>query len=152
MDAASISALVTAVKTATDIAKFFKDSDLSLEKAEHKLKLAELIGALADVKMEVTQVQVELTDREAKIRDLNSRLEIRESMIWTDPVYWRQNGNTKEGPYCQPCFDKEQRLVRLQSIGTGHWGCRVCNQGFTELGTPHTTQSRISSEYDPFNE
>ncbi len=47
MDIAAIGSLLSSLKTATDIAKFIKDSDVSLEKAETKLKLAELVSALA---------------------------------------------------------------------------------------------------------
>ena len=57
MDLTAVSTLLGSIKTATEIAKLIKDSDVSLEKAETKLKLAELISALADAKIKVTAVQ-----------------------------------------------------------------------------------------------
>ncbi len=149
MDLASISGLLTAVKTATDIAKFVRDSDLTIEKAEYKLKLADLINALAEVKMEVSQVQQELIEKDSEIRILKSKFEIHESLVWNDPLYWRQIGNEREGPYCQPCYDKDGRLVRLQSNGRGHWGCRVCTQGFMEPGARNNRPRRADIDYDP---
>ncbi len=42
-DIAAISAFVGSIKTAAEIAKAIKEAGLSLEKAETKLKMAELI-------------------------------------------------------------------------------------------------------------
>jgi hypothetical protein len=66
----SVSTLLGSIKTATEIAKLIKDSDVSLEKAETKLKLAELISALADAKIEVMEVQQALLDKDAEVRGL----------------------------------------------------------------------------------
>lgn len=43
-DMASVSVVLSSIKTATDIVKFLRETDVSLEKAETKLKLAELVG------------------------------------------------------------------------------------------------------------
>jgi len=56
VDLTSISAAVGSLKTATDIARFIKESDFSLEKAELRMKLAELMIALADTKIEVANL------------------------------------------------------------------------------------------------
>ena len=73
MDIAALSSLLGSLKTATDIARFIKDSDLSLEKAETKLKLAELISALADAKIEAAKIQQLLLERAANIRSFGVR-------------------------------------------------------------------------------
>jgi hypothetical protein len=62
MDFTSVTAVLGSIKTATEIAKLIKDSDLSLEKAETKLKLADLNGTLADAKLEVVGVQQTLAE------------------------------------------------------------------------------------------
>ena len=51
-DLATIGAALSSLKTATEIVKFIRESDVNLEKAELKLKLADLLGSLADTKME----------------------------------------------------------------------------------------------------
>ena len=61
----TISAILGSVKTATEIAKLIKDSYFSLEKAEMKLKLAELISALADAKIEISEIQELILQKEA---------------------------------------------------------------------------------------
>jgi hypothetical protein len=131
MDIGSISAVLGSIKTATDIAKFIKDSDVSLEKAEVKLKLAELIGALADAKLDVVGVQQALAESEARIRELQKQLDVRAQVKWDDPVYWVEAPSGREGPYCQRCYDAEGKLVRLQSSGDGYYSCRACSSGYT---------------------
>jgi hypothetical protein len=55
-DLNTISSILSSINVATDLARLIKDSDVSLEKAETKLKLAELISALADAKIETANV------------------------------------------------------------------------------------------------
>ena len=46
-DITTIAAVLNSLKAATDIAKFLRESDLSLERAELKLKLADLAACRA---------------------------------------------------------------------------------------------------------
>ena len=71
-DIATIGAVLSSLKTATDIAKFLRESDLSLERAELKLKIAELVGALADAKIELTEVQEALSAKDKHIAELEN--------------------------------------------------------------------------------
>jgi hypothetical protein len=61
MDVAAIGSLLGSLKTATDIAKFVRESSVSLERAELKMKLAQLIEALSNasaVRLNVEQIQL----------------------------------------------------------------------------------------------
>ena len=51
-DITAIASILGSVKTATEIEKLLENSDLTLEKAEMKLKLADLICALAEDRLE----------------------------------------------------------------------------------------------------
>lgn len=38
-------------------------------------------------------------------------------------LYWRGEGDTKEGPFCQRCLDVDRKAVRLQygeQVGQGY--------------------------------
>ena len=131
-DLATISTLLGSVKTATEIAKLLKDSDLSLEKAESKLKLAELISLLADAKIELSQIQSLLIEKDKEIENLKKQLNVNNNVTWDPPYYWVQNGGTKEGPYCQNCYDSENKLIRLQGNGEGYWDCKKCGNGYKD--------------------
>lgn len=132
MDIASISAALTSIKAATDIAKFIKDSDVSLEKAETKLKLADLIVSLADARIQITDIKEALLEKESEIRTLGEKLKIRESIKWEAPYYWLILPDGKDGPYCQHCYDKNQELLRLQGYNNGYWDCKSCKSDYRD--------------------
>ncbi|HWN08256.1 MAG TPA: hypothetical protein VNO50_03135 [Pyrinomonadaceae bacterium] len=132
MDIASISAALTSIKTASDIAKLIRESDSSLERAETKLQLAELTSALADAKLEVNDIQQLLTDKDVLIRSLQEQLALRERLQWEAPYYWVVNDSSKEGPFCQHCVDADSKQVRLQGNGSGFWTCTVCKNTYTD--------------------
>lgn len=132
MDLASISTLLSSIKTATEIAKLIKESDLSLEKAETKLKLADLISALADAKIEVTDIQQSLVEKNGLIRELEEKLSTKQKLKWEQPYYWLFEGNDRDGPYCQHCYDKNKEIIRLQGNGEGYWECKVCKNNYTD--------------------
>jgi hypothetical protein len=132
VDMQSISVALASIKTATDIAKLFKDTDVSFEKAEAKLKLAELISALADAKIQIADIQQSLIDKDAELRTAQEQLVIKANLKWEPPYYWLLNGTKKDGPYCQCCYDKDKKLIRLQGDGDGFWSCNVCNSSYRD--------------------
>jgi len=129
-DIALIGSILGSIKTATDIAKIIKESNLSLEKAEVNYKLAELIGALAEAKLQVAEVQEALIVKGNRIRELEATLEVRERLTWDPPYYWLDEGGKREGPYCQQCYDSGTKRIRLQGHGDGSWICRTCENHY----------------------
>jgi len=132
MDMQSISAAIASIKVATDIAKFFKDTDISFEKAETKLKLAELISALADTKIQIAEIQQVIIDKDAELRTAKEQLVVKTNLKWEPPYYWLLDGDNKDGPYCQRCYDKDHLLARLQERVKGYWDCSVCKSSYTD--------------------
>lgn len=82
MDITAVGALLSSLKTAADIAKFIRTSDLTIEKAETKLKLAELVSTLADVKLAAAEIQQALLERDERIRSLEGEAKIRASLVY----------------------------------------------------------------------
>jgi transposase-like protein len=148
---ATIGAILKSVKTATEIAKMLKDSDLSLEKAEMKLKLAELVSSLADAKLEVAEIQELLLEKDKLIRDLKEAQSLKEKMTWRDPVYYLVTQNGEEGPFCPQCYDNNQKAIRIQTYERGSWHCLTCEKTFLSQnyssGGPHFARS----DYDPLS-
>lgn len=130
MDIAAIGSLLTSLKAATDIAKFIRESDVSLERAELKLKLAELVEALANAKLEAADVQQGILDRDELIRELKVAAKLRSDLKWIQPCYYITNNDGVDEPYCQTCYDSATKLSRLHSDGKGFFQCRVCKQSF----------------------
>lgn len=132
VDIAILGSALGSIKTATDIAKLIKDSGTSLEKAEVKLQIAELISSLADIKMELANVQTILIEKDQDITELRNLLNTKESIVWSKPYYFVRQGEEENGPFCQRCYDSEQRLIRLQGGGTNLWKCLSCKSSYKD--------------------
>ena len=129
-DIATIAAALGSIKTASEIAKLIKDSGASLEQAEVKLQIAELIGALAEAKIEIAGIQSDLIEKDQAIAELTSKLELRQNLVWEKPYYWADDGEKRDGPFCQHCYDVNQQLVRLQGGGKNAWHCKSCRNTY----------------------
>jgi hypothetical protein len=71
-DVATISAFLGSIKTATDIARAISLSDSALEKAQLKLRIAELMETLADAKIQAIEIQELLQVKESEIARLKN--------------------------------------------------------------------------------
>lgn len=131
MDITSIPAALAGIKSATEIAKIIKDSGASLEQAEVKLQLADLISALADAKIEIANIREVISEKDMEINKLNDKLEIHENIVWKKPYYFITSNDTQDGPYCQKCYDSKKLLMRLQGED-GWWQCHECKSTYTD--------------------
>ncbi|WP_343661773.1 hypothetical protein [Ralstonia sp.] len=114
-DLAAVATALSSLKTATDIAKFLRETDLSLERAELKLKLAELIGALADTKIELVEVQEALVDKDRRIKELEAAFESKDTLVREyDAFYAVGEGGKPIGvAYCLRCWEGEHKKRQL---------------------------------------
>jgi hypothetical protein len=132
-DIAAIASLLSSIKTATDLAKLVSESGLTLERAEFKLKLADLVSSLADAKLELSSVQEAIQNKNREIQELKDALALQAAMVFESPSYWRIVDNGKDGPFCQQCYDANGKTIRLQSYGEGHekyLACKTCGSTF----------------------
>lgn len=128
MDIPTITAALSGIKAATDIAKVLKDSIFSLEKAEMKLQVASLVEALADAKLNIVDIRALLDDKDREIALLKKSRQ----MVFDGDVYWSPNDEGgQEGPFCPYCHDTKQLFVRLHKDGPGWW-CYGCKSHFGE--------------------
>ncbi|MBF4355309.1 hypothetical protein EAY36_29230, partial [Vibrio anguillarum] len=88
MDISSITTALAGLKSATEIATWIKNSGSTLEDAETKLKLAELINALADTKVEVANFKELLLEKDEIIRGLQQEKSKQASVVWEEPFYF----------------------------------------------------------------
>ena len=67
-----------------------------------------------------------------EVGSLREQLEIKGKMIWEKPYYWLVDGDKREGPFCQVCWDKDSEKIRLQddNEGNGMWQCQSCKNTF----------------------
>lgn len=145
-DMATITTAVGGIKGAIEIAKLLKDSSDSLEKAEVKLKLADLIGALADVRTQMSDIKEALIESENEKKELKAKLALQAKLEFEMPYYWTiEEDGKKDGPFCQLCYDKEKKLIRLQNKENGEWHCLSCQSYFRD-------KNYIEPVFDAFGE
>ncbi len=115
-DITLISAALTSLKAAIDIAKCLRETDQSLlEKAELKLKLADLVGALADAKIQLVEVQDALATKDQRIAALEAAFEIKDSVVRRYDAYYSVDGSGRPVgvPFCLRCWEVEHKRRQL---------------------------------------
>jgi len=123
---AEIATMFSATTSAVDLAKGLKAAIDKVGDAETKLQMADLISKLAEAKLEAA-AGVE------RIAALERQLSLTKSMTFDGELYWQEGeGDDREGPFCQRCFDDVNKAVRLQLSRThgAAWECKVCNSGY----------------------
>jgi hypothetical protein len=140
-DLALISGALTSLKTATEIAKLLRESNFSLEKAELKLKVADLISALADVKIELVDLQDTLIEKDKQIVALEAAFEIKDTLIRKGDTYYKldEQGQKIGGPYCPRCWENDHKNRQLvhNPKNVRSWICATCHQEYHGLTTRH---------------
>lgn len=126
-DITVITSVITSLKAATDIAKFIRESDFSIEKAELKLKLAELMSSLADAKIQMAEVQDVIADSEKRIRELEDAFQSKDEVIKLRDAYYETDdeGIPHGEPYCAHCWEVIHKKYHLQ-LESGNRNVKVC--------------------------
>jgi hypothetical protein len=125
-DTFPIGAALNGIKAAIDIAKAIRNSDISIEKAEMKFKIAELLEALADAKIYLADVKDIIEKKDSEISELKKAFEIKEKLIRKGNYYVLESdpeGNVNK--YCLACWDHDRKLVSLL-LGQGTIHCNIC--------------------------
>src|SRR5688572_19785422 len=73
------------------------------------------------------ELQTENVTLKGQIKELQEALKVKARVVWEKPYYYLQTeSHNRDGPYCQCCHDKDQKLIRLQGSGAGRWKCLAC--------------------------
>lgn len=120
-DITTVGTALTGIKTAIEIAKALRESDLTLESAEMKYKVAELLEALADAKINIAEFREVLINKEDEIKELRESLEFKASLVLYQEYYWvaDDQGNPIEDPYCSRCFEVDHKGVHVHKSPVG---------------------------------
>ena len=134
-DLATIGAVLGNIKIATEIAKALRESDLSIERAELKLKLAEMISALADAKLEITDVEQLLLEKDRRLVELEEAFQSKDAFVKQYDAYYHvdSNGNPAGEPFCMSCWQIKHKKFNLhqQAGNRGVMVCAACGNTFS---------------------
>lgn len=134
-DIAAIGAFIASIKNATDIAKVIREAGTTLEKAEIKLKLAELIEALAEAKIQASEIKEVLQEKDRKIAELEKAFELNAKLVRKDDAYYEisEEGEPIGAPFCSHCWEINHVTVHLNHMlgGMMDWICPACKNTYT---------------------
>lgn len=130
-DFSTISAALSSIKTASEIVKIIRESNVSIAKAEMKLKLADLMEALADTRINLSTIQEQVREKDEKIGQLEKALKLKGDIIRENEVYYMvdENGQPSGDPLCSNCIEVNFQYVHLvQNIRPRNQSkCPNCN-------------------------
>ena len=101
-------------------------------KASGKSEGLQALIDLQAVMLELIQNQhrqiLEIVQLRDTIKQLEQEKTRAEHITFDGASYWKTIGDRREGPFCQVCYDKEEKLSRLRVFhGTGvNWRCNIC--------------------------
>ena len=92
----------------------------------------DLYQRIVDLRDEIFDLKNENLQLKEDLLSIHKQQSDEESMTWNPPYYWKTVGGEKDGPYCQHCWDKDKKAIRLQESSKGSWRCHVCNNHWTD--------------------
>lgn len=136
-DFSVLTAGISSIKVAIEIAKELKGASSAIKDAEVKLKIAELLEALAEARVQLVEAQDENIELNKTIKELKSALSRQDEVIFRDGYYYLsepQDGKP-EGPFCSNCYSSNKRLSLLTEVtGSfarfGKYECPACERRF----------------------
>ena len=104
------------------------------------LEAQEQISRLRESSLELQEENLELKQT---IKRLEDSIEMKSIVKWEKPSYWTYHGKEKDGPFCQRCYDSDEKLIRLQGGNNDTWSCMQCEKIFR--GPVYTARIRRTS-------
>lgn len=86
---------------------------------------------LLELKAAFLELQAEYLEMKEKVGDLEQQLSLKNNVKFERNVYWiEQKDGSKDGPFCQKCFDDEGKLLRLQGGADRYRVCFKCKSAY----------------------
>lgn len=105
---------------------------VELIKKGSTLEAQEQIMELREAALELQEENIELKEL---VKELEESVRKKGNTIFENDAYWIVDGENKDGPFCQQCFDSDGILIRLhkaqfQRPSDNQWSkgglCRKC--------------------------
>lgn len=147
MDIGAISSAYSAVKAIKDLSSSLLDAKIDSEAKQRVTEALEKLGGIQDalffIREELLRVQEENYALKDKIKQLEEKIEEKGKIIYEKPSYWAVDGENKDGPFCQKCYDADRKLIRLQGGKRDVWSCHQCKS--TYYGPNYTPPQKSRS-------
>lgn len=123
MDVATILQTIT---TSIGIARAVAEAQTEFDRADLKLKMAEVVNALADAKLALTEIRDEQREKDAELARMREAFQRKGETIEYDGRHYRTDadGRPTGRPFCSVCF--EQGVLFLLDRAQGPRGTMSC--------------------------
>jgi DNA repair exonuclease SbcCD ATPase subunit len=126
--------IMTALATASQALKLTQELrgiDKAVDAAEFKLKIADLTGALSDIKLALTEAKEELVSKDTEIANLKKQFQRSAEMVEVKGFRYKkgEDGKPKGKPYCPVCEQKLGQFYHLTRL-LGKDVCPNCKAVF----------------------
>lgn len=110
---------------------------------------AGLVRQLLDAQKEAIDLVQRLQVLSEENTSLKRQLEIKGELRWEHNVYWRDRDGSRDGPYCQRCWDKDDKLARMsERRDNPYWHCAICSLRRLRPGQqPIVSRGRTTGHY-----
>lgn len=131
------------VSQAIKLANELRSIDKEISQAELRLKVAELTGSLADIKLTLTEAKSDATEKDLEIERLKKlQQRVADETVELYGYRYRKRKDDKGpvagNPMCDVCFQKEGLLIETSFVhGTGiqQLQCPNCKAKYAGLHT-----------------
>ena len=106
-----------------------RDVAVLVQKADN----IELNQKVLELQSQVMELLSENHQLRSQVRELAERAQVMDQLVFDDNLYWLEQGDERDGPFCTKCWDVGNNLVRLHTQGRsllcpecrrhpeGHW-------------------------------
>lgn len=117
-DITTITAAIQSLRTASELVAALRTADAAFEKAGLKFQVANLIEALADTRMRLSEIQDLLAAKDQELSALRDALSIKASVVRRGNAYYEtdERGEPKGSPFCPRCWEVDHRLLHLVRV------------------------------------
>jgi hypothetical protein len=132
VDPASVLASITG---AINLVRELRNADKAIDEAQWKLKVADLVGDLADAKTGVVELRDEIEARDNEIARLKEAFAFRgQTVEINNMIYETRDGHAVGMPFCPRCLTVDARYIKLTSVlmtkGTLSPQCPQCKANY----------------------
>ena len=78
-----------------------------------KIGNVDLYRRIVDLEGEIVELSGQNHSLKEQIAALAQKLKLRAQLKFAEGMYWLIDGENKDGPFCQRCYDADGKLVRL---------------------------------------
>ena len=81
---------------------------------------------ILDAQKELLEMQRKIIDLETENRNLKDQINLKKRMVHVNEVYYEEDDNERQKPFCAKCYDTEGKLIHMTAWGRDKSRCPNC--------------------------